>query len=177
MYTRWGQVTCPASAQLLYSGTMAGKSQSESGDGANFLCLPKKPTYVTAPGGTGDGLISAAHYAWASSNTPFQAVNNKAIPCAVCLTTHADLLMMPGVIQCPTNAWTLEYVGFLASEHSSLKNPTSYECIDRSTMTLGALSTGAALYHVRANCGPVDLPCGVGLYDIKKDLTCAVCTI
>ena len=171
--------TCPASAQLLYSGTMAGKSQSESGDGANFLCLPKTPTYMTVPGGLGDGRISAAHYAWASSNTPFQGVNNRVIPCAVCFTDKVNLVMMPGVIQCPTNAWTREYIGYLASEHSSVaNNPTSYECIDQKTVTLGALSTGAALYHVRANCGPtLGLPCGPGLYDNTRDLTCAVCTI
>ena len=46
VYTRWGRKSCPTGAQLLYEGIAGGSEHSESGGGANYVCLPKIPQYM-----------------------------------------------------------------------------------------------------------------------------------
>ena len=48
VYTRWGKTICPQDkrTQLLYSGRTAGTHYTQSGRGANYLCLPDNPEYL-----------------------------------------------------------------------------------------------------------------------------------
>ena len=57
-------------------------------------------------------------------------------------------LMVPAKTQCPTN-WTLEYDGYLASEHYSRESRTMFECVDKapeSVPGLNAHSTPLSFY-------------------------------
>ena len=57
-YTIWGKSSCPSStgAQLVYAGRAGGNLFSQSGGGAEKLCLPKDPDYL--PGTTGYTALS-----------------------------------------------------------------------------------------------------------------------
>ena len=39
IFVRWGQTECPIGSDVVYSGFMAGGSTSNTGSGANFVCL------------------------------------------------------------------------------------------------------------------------------------------
>ena len=49
VYTRWGRTTCPnvTGTQLVYAGRAAGSHYAHKGGGANYLCLPNDPSYLT----------------------------------------------------------------------------------------------------------------------------------
>ena len=81
--------------------------------------------------------------------------------------------MIPAKTQCPSN-WTLEYSGYLMSDHYT-HHHTMYECVDKNPDSVpgSASNTGGALfYHVEANCNGMLCP----PYDPQKELTCAICT-
>uniref|UniRef100_A0A1X7SDI0 Uncharacterized protein n=1 Tax=Amphimedon queenslandica TaxID=400682 RepID=A0A1X7SDI0_AMPQE len=47
VYTHWGRKSCPTGAQLLYEGIAGGSDHAKSGGGANYVCLPKVPQYMS----------------------------------------------------------------------------------------------------------------------------------
>ena len=47
VYTRWGRKSCPTGTQLLYEGITGGSHYGHSGGGANYVCLPKVPQYMS----------------------------------------------------------------------------------------------------------------------------------
>ena len=70
--------------------------------------------------------------------------------------------------------WTLEYSGYLMTQHYNHYRNT-FECVDKDAESIpGSASNvdGALFYHVEANCDGI--PCSP--YDPQKELTCAVCT-
>ena len=48
VYTRWGRTSCPndTGAELVYEG-ITGGSFWDHGGGANYVCLPKDPQYMS----------------------------------------------------------------------------------------------------------------------------------
>ena len=48
-YVRWGRTVCPGGtgAEIVYSGRAAGPSITNTGGGANMLCLPDNPDYLS----------------------------------------------------------------------------------------------------------------------------------
>ena len=124
---RWGRTSCPTQlgTTLLYSGRAAGTWYNDGG-GANLLCLPSNPEYLSAN--------SAAN-----SRAPLHGVEiqhtvggitaNHNIPCAVCYTpTRGTQVMIPAWTHCPAS-WTKEYVGYIMTEdkdHSRLE----FVCVD-----------------------------------------------
>ena len=83
--------------------------------------------------------------------------------------------MIPGTDQCP-GGWTLEYAGWLMSEHYTYKGRTMYVCLDKDAEELTgeeADTDGALMHHAVANCH-YGIPCPP--YVHQKDLACAVCT-
>ena len=88
-------------------------------------------------------------------------------------STRVAVTMIPAKTRCPST-WTLEYSGYLMSQHNSYYG-IMYECVDQNPDTVpgSASSTdGALFYHVEANCNGMACP----PYDPEKELTCAVCT-
>ena len=83
--------------------------------------------------------------------------------------------MISAKTQCPTD-WTVEYVGYLMTEHYSRNSRTMYECVDKdpeSVPGLNAYSNPTAFFYlVEPYCNGLSCP----PYDAQKELTCVVCT-
>ena len=65
IYTRWGKSSCPTTAgtQLVYAGRVGGTYSSQSGGGANYLCMPLDPQYSSyTPGAQGHSYMYRAEY-------------------------------------------------------------------------------------------------------------------
>ena len=176
-YTRWGRTSCPtvAGTSLVYSGR-AGKSlYTHSGGGINYQCLPNNPEYGAFAAGVQDGApIYGTEYE-TSNGSPLPAgLQDHNVPCAVChVSTRSAVLMIPAWLHCPSQ-WTLEYTGYLMTQHRTQTKAT-YECVDKDAQAVpgsNANTNGGLFYHVEATCN--GLPCLP--YDAQKELTCAVCT-
>jgi len=87
MYTRWGRTTCPTTSgtQLVYAGRVAGSWYSHSGGGANYLCLPDDPNYLSYTNGRQEGRTGIYGTKYKThDNGPLSAVLHHNVPCAVC---------------------------------------------------------------------------------------------
>ena len=87
VYTRWGRTTCPTTSgtQLVYAGRAAGSFYNQRGGGADYLCLPDDPNYLSyTNGGQGNRayLYGAEYQTYESA--PLSTVLNHNVPCAVC---------------------------------------------------------------------------------------------
>ena len=178
IYTRWGKTSCPtvSGTELVYAGITAGSWYTNTGGGANYLCMPHNPQYGRyGPGVQGHSPIYGTEYEIIGGG-PLIAIHHHNAPCAVCyVSTRETALMLPARMECPTS-WTLEYSGYLMSGYVHNNNGrTMYECVDSNPDTIPGSSAqivGALLDQVEATCH--GLPCGP--YDPEKELTCAVCT-
>ena len=47
---------------------------------------------------------------------PLQGMHKGNVPCAVCVSTRQDLVMIPGKASCPEK-WTREYFGYLMAAY------------------------------------------------------------
>ena len=49
VFTRWGRTTCPTTndTELLYKGKAAGSHYTQTGGGANYICLPDQPEFLS----------------------------------------------------------------------------------------------------------------------------------
>ena len=175
VYTRWGKTSCPnvSGTELVYAGRAGGSHHTHKGGAANYLCMPDDPDYLRySPGVQGYSYVYGAEYQ--SHNGPLSAVFNHNVPCAVCYaSTRVAVTMIPAKTRCPST-WTLEYSGYLMSDHHGHYR-TMYECVDKNPDSIpgSAPNTdGALFYHVEANCNGIACP----PYDPQKELTCAVCT-
>ena len=176
VYTRWGKTSCPnvSETELVYAGRAGGTYWRHRGGAANYLCMPDDPDYLRyQPGVQSNNPVYGAEYE-ATSGQPLSAVFQHNSPCAVCYaSTRAAVTMIPAKTCCPST-WTLEYSGYLMSDHRSSYR-TMYECVDKNpdSASGGASDNDPALfYHVEANCNGLACP----PYDPQKELTCAVCT-
>ncbi len=158
---------------LVYAGMMAGSHHHHSEGGVNRLCMPKDPQY-TLPFINGVQNYSPL-YPVEYQDTIRK--NGYDIPCAVCMVSTKNLvLMVPAKTSCPPG-FTREYYGYIMSErvHENHKR-SMFECVDKN---LGSVyGSQHAVYgglfgHVEAVCNA--LPCPP--YNNYKELNCAVCTM
>ena len=176
VYTLWGRTTCPSTpgTQLVYAGKAGGSHWSHSGGGANKLCLPDNPQYLSYMPGHQSGYLYGAEYKIVSGQ-PFQSMHNHNVPCAVChVSTRASLLMVPARTSCPSS-WTREYYGYLMAERWTHAGRSTYECMDSHPQSVPGSAggiDGALFYHIEATC--TGLPCPP--YVDGREVTCAVCT-
>ena len=156
------------------------------------MCLPESPTF-----GVSD--LSAAIQAsvvgvkYATAGEPLQNFDNTAVPCAVCYTTQAVQLMIPGHAVCPSESWRREYSGYLMSSRDTPSDTlqrdqidnahfrTEYICVSSNATSVPEVSVSdgeAEIYHVHLDCeaGP-SLACSSRGYDSADQLTCALCTL
>ena len=176
VYVRWGRTSCPTGqgTQLVYSGR-AGGSKHNQGGGANHLCMPDNPEHLQYGSGTQRYSYMYGVEYQIHNSQPLYSVDNHKVPCAVCFAATRDtILMIPAKLTCPTN-WTVEYTGYLMSEHINHHRST-YECVDKNPESVpgmdGSTSDTAFLYHVEPNCAGLSCP----PYDAHKELTCVVCS-
>ena len=175
VYTRWGKTRCPnvSGTELVYAWRAGGTYIGHRGGAANYLCMPDDPDYLRyQPGVQGDNYVYGTEYE--TSGGPLSAVYQHNVPCAVCYaSTRAAVTMIPAKTRCPST-WTLEYSGYLMSQHYT-QYRTMYECVDKNPDSVPGTASntnGALFYHVEANCNGMACP----PYDPQKELTCAVCT-
>ena len=179
-YTRWGKSSCPSTpgTELVYSGIVGGTFYNSKGGGAEKLCMPTDPDYLS---GTTGLLISSlpqlpvidgAEYEFHSGPKTNIAEHN--VPCAVCYaSSKAAMIMVPAKSVCPSS-WTREYYGYLTTEYKTHQR-SSFNCIDVDPDVLagGTGSTnGALFYHVLSTCNGFQCP----PYQANRALSCTVCT-
>ena len=174
VYTRWGRKSCPTGAELLYDGMAGGSHYSQSGGGANYVCLPKVPQYMsTYVPPTFFSYMYGAEYDYV--NGIFPGKHNHNVPCAVCYTsTKSVKLMIPARTSCPSS-WTREYKGYLMTEKYNHARNAVYECVDENAESIDGSHSdvnGALFYFIRTTC--TGLPCLP--YVANRVITCVVCT-
>ena len=173
VYTRWGRKSCPTGAELLYEGITGGSQWDHPGGGANYVCLPKVPQYLST---------NVPPYTSSMYGTEYTHVNNifsgkhyHNAPCAVCYTsTKSVKLMIPARISCPSS-WTIEYKGYLMTQRRSHASNKVYECVDENPESIdgsGANTDGALFFFISTTCN--GLPCPP--YVNNRAITCVVCT-
>ena len=177
VYTRWGKTSCPDNidTELVYSGLAGKADNNEKGGGINYQCFPEEPEYSDYRGGVqGYSYAYGVEYEGPINQLGSIYLDNHNVPCAVCLaTTREAVVMIPAKLTCPSG-WTREYNGYLMSEHRN-HSPSTFECIDHDAEAVPGSETDTndgLLYHVEASCN--GLPCDP--YDPQKELTCVVCT-
>ncbi|CAG2226888.1 unnamed protein product [Mytilus edulis] len=137
VYERWGAVTCPTSASLIYAGVMGGANFGGTGSGSNFLCLPTNPstggTNFTL--GTDKGAIFGTQLITDSAGPYSSSLDSLELTCALCQTKSAETTFMyPGYPVCPAG-FDLEYAGYLVSEKAtSGRTSKGYLCLDASRL-------------------------------------------
>ena len=173
VYTRWGRKSCPTGAQLVYEGITGGSHYTQTGGGANYVCLTKDPKYNSATAPNDYSYMYGAEYQ--SNNRIFSGTQDHNVPCAVCYASTKEVkLMIPGTTECPSS-WTKEYRGYLMTDHHTHKRNAVYECVDESPESVdGSHSSinGALFYFIRSSCSGVPCP----PYNSNMAITCVVCT-
>ena len=174
-YVRWGRTICPNTpgTELVYTGRAAGSSHDQQGGTNDYLCLPEQPEYMSfTPGTQGKSPIHGAEYQ--TEGGPLLVATHQNVPCVVCCTgLRGTLLMIPARVSCPAS-WTLEYNGYLMTDHLGHYR-RSAECMDKDAEAIPGLDAngnGALFYFTEAVCNGINCP----PYDPAKELTCAVCT-
>ena len=174
VYTRWGRTSCPTGRQteLVYSGRSGGSHYNHNGGGANLICLPNDPEFLSySSGQQGYSYVYGVRVSGGSSQ-PLTRSTYYNLPCAVCyVSTRDTILTIPAKLNCPAN-WTLEYNGYLMAGRYSHTGRTLYECVDRSPQRGNSGGNYALLYHVEPVCDVFSCP----PYDSGKELTCVVCS-
>ena len=156
---------------------MGGSHYTHPGGRSNYLCLPNDPIYDKyKTGNQGSSYIYGAEFEINQQINifPVNPHDHDAV-CAVCHTeSRGSHVMIPARNVCPSG-WTMEYKGYLMTEHYNHKGRTQFICVDGEpdveTGTNANLN-GALLYFVEGHCGA--LPCAP--YVQGKELTCVVCT-
>lgn len=162
-------------------GITAGGRYDDFGGAVDTLCLPHDPDKAPSnfptrlqSGTTYVGYIYGSEYQFTYKNF----AEDDDVPCAVCSAQKSfEVMMVPAKVTCPTG-WTIQYSGFLTSEHTgSGWRPAEYLCLhgDAGYMTEGSRQhnlNGRLFYPVKAACG--SLPCPP--YENGQYLTCVVCS-
>ncbi|XP_019853692.1 PREDICTED: short-chain collagen C4-like, partial [Amphimedon queenslandica] len=173
VYTRWGRKSCPTGTELLYEGITGGEWYDHPGGGANFVCLPKVPQYMSTNVPIYSSFMYGTEYDYV--NNIFLRKEDHNAPCAVCYTsTKSVKLMIPARTSCPSS-WTVEYKGYLMTQRHNHANNKVYECVDENPESIDGSensTNGALLYFTLSTCN--GLPCPP--YVNNKVITCVVCT-
>ena len=173
VYTRWGRKSCPTGAQLLYEGIAGGSHYTHSGGGANYVCLPKVPQYMSTHVPPNYSYMYGAEYESVNGIFPGKYEHN--VPCAVCYTsTKSVKLMIPARTSCPSS-WTREYKGYLMADYYKHARNAVYECVDENPESIAGSHSnvdGALFYFTLTTC--TGLPCPP--YVVNRAITCVVCT-
>ena len=175
VYTRFGRKSCRSGTQLLYEGITAGSHYTHRGGGANYLCLPKVPQYLSTVKPRAESYLYGTEYE--SYNKIFRGTtHDHNVPCAVCYNpTNVAKVTIAARVTCPSS-WTREYYGYLMTEYYNHPRNAVYECIDTNPEVIHGThqnTNGALFYFVEATCG-VGIPCRP--YQTSRAITCVVCT-
>ena len=108
--------------------------------------------------------------------TPFkQRMVDNDVPCVVCHSPRTSVIMIPGSTAC-NSGWSLEYTGYLMTNHANYQGGTDYACVDKDPEAVlhgEADLNGKLFYFTEVKCG--SLPCQT--YPDGRELACAVCSL
>ncbi|XP_045169402.2 uncharacterized protein LOC123532111 [Mercenaria mercenaria] len=181
VYIRWGSLSCPMQAELMYKGYAAGGHWQHQGGATNTICLPDIPTWGNySDKEDGDrNLIYGTEYA--STDASFLATTGKKmrykdVPCSVCQATgRLSHVMIPGKTDC-FPGWTQEYRGYLMGSGYIQNHASELICVDSSPDHVtgsDAAKGGNFLYFAEVRTG--SLPSTT--YVNGRELACVVCTL
>ncbi|KAL5017859.1 hypothetical protein ScPMuIL_003581 [Solemya velum] len=180
IYTRWGRTRCNENGtELVYSGITASSHYTHQG-GTDYLCLTTDVTWGKhddrADGWGGFLYGTEYNIQTLRSNLIFgEALDGHNAPCSVCRSfSRRTVLMIPGRFEC-IDGWSMEYHGYLMSEHHSHKGSRQFVCMDASPEKIqgGGINQHESVLHlVDGMCGT--LPCPP--YVNGREIPCAVCT-
>ena len=161
---------------MVYNGVMAGTDSRKTGGGSEYVCLPKYPQYSTYIARTQHhAKLVPAEYELPVTQNGYQYN----VPCAVCKTTRMDTLMIPARTSC-YSGWTLEYQGYLETEHDEHSRSTKFICVDKNYDVIPGSRANqhpaTHLYHVEVDCSTGNIPCSYYQYNNFKKVTCVVCS-
>ena len=153
-----------------FTGFAGGGSYDKSGSASEYVCLSPDPKFLKTSG-LDYGRMYGAEYEinfWAANS------QDEDVPCALCRTTHATTVMIPGTNVC-NNGWNRQYYGYLASGFYVQAAASSFVCVDVNPhyrISGVGDQNGKLFYNVLAKCGA--LPCPPYIND--HPLTCVVCS-
>jgi len=188
VYTRWGRSTCPDGVTAVYKGQMAGAWYNQVGGGANYLCLPETPQW----GATVAGLQYSAwvygveyetHTGYNFDGSPFSWANSKGslynqeAPCVVCFNPSKNhQLMVPARVNCSTDGWNTEYVGYLVANWYGHRR-SEFICMDGAPEILDGSKpsdeNGMIVVPVQTDCAYNNI---CPPYASGSEFACAVCS-
>ena len=176
-FTRWGKACCPSSSNLVYSGYAAGGFFNQAGNGANNICMPTDPEYLSPTTPSTKSLLYGGEYQSFGTKIFETAVHDYNVPCAVCnAPTKSTSLMIPAMTKCPAG-WNREYYGFLTAQKFDHARNTAYDCVDADPDGIPGTSRntdGTLFYFVALQTCNRGLPCGP--YQARKAIPCVICT-
>ena len=156
-------------------GKLPGSYYNQYGGGANYICLPDKPEFLSYTPGVykSQSYIYGAEYE--TYGGPLAPLDEYNVPCVVCyVSTRVLYLMIPAKITC-LETWTTEYQGYLMANLFTHNHNTVYECVDKDAESISgsvANTDGALFNHVQAQCNGLLCP----PYNKEKEFACVVCT-
>ncbi|XP_071960766.1 uncharacterized protein [Antedon mediterranea] len=188
LYTRWGRMDCPSTAELVYKGVMSGAPSSDTGSGTNYLCLPDQPRYNVTMAGyqVPRGSISAVEFReYTKTFNPTKHLHGLNFPCAVCQAPRSVSLLLPAHTKCPIG-WITEFSGYMMAS-AKIQKRAEFVCVDESPSYINGSDkpdgdaddqSASKLFHVEGRCNAEaavgGLPCPP--YVDGYELTCAICT-
>ena len=167
-YIRWGHDNCPNTADVVYSGKVAGATHSNKGGGSSAQCLPNDPEYVNST-----NISQKKAYMYGAQYDNSLSAYNQDIPCAVCYANRSTTYMMPAKFTCPSG-WTKEYHGYLMTS-LDYQPKVEYVCVDtafKGAIRRSKIDKGLLLYPVEVKCQ--SLPCPP--FNATMDMMCVLCT-
>ncbi|CAC5417799.1 unnamed protein product [Mytilus coruscus] len=177
-FVRWGRSTCNGTtSSLVYNGYMAGPCIKSMATGSNYLCLSSNPEKKSFPADWNSNPGHLYGIGWELSgkdrSKSSSHVDDKDVPCAVCLTKRRTTLMIPGRTSC-YSGWTQEYTWFLVSTGANRYFATTeYVCADDEPLFYGSKNYNQGILSlVEVKCGSI--PCNK--YEDRTKLSCVVCS-
>ncbi|XP_067950048.1 short-chain collagen C4-like [Watersipora subatra] len=182
-FVQWGSHECPQNADNLYRGYAAAANPGSGRGGSTELeCLNLSPEWYASSVSNlnTQTKIVAAKFALGDFSGIFdEAADNSVIACAVCITTRAPAIMLPGRFNC-SSGWIKEYDGYLMAS-SPLQDEVFFSsrnyCVDKNPdyFTGHNDANGMKLTFVQAgSCFGGLEPCNV--YTENHLLACVVCS-
>ncbi|XP_067950053.1 short-chain collagen C4-like [Watersipora subatra] len=182
-FVQWGSHECPQNADNLYRGYAAAANPGSGRGGSTELeCLNLSPEWYASSvtNINTQTKIVAAKFALGEFSGIFdEAADNSVIACAVCITTRAPAIMLPGRFNC-SSGWHKEYDGYLMAS-SPLQDEVFFSsrnyCVDKNPAYFPGHNdaNGLKLTFVQAgSCFGGLEPCNV--YTENHLLACVVCS-
>ena len=161
----------------MFSGFAATSDHSDTGNGANTLCLPSEPEFrpdVVAGLHDRASKITSVEFEPESDFFRDKSLNNHDMTCALCQTARNDVIMVPARRTCP-QGWHVEYEGLLMADWKT-GHRSEYVCVSLDVEAIAGTRRNrdaGRWWVVEVTCVE-GLPCDV--YPEGYELSCVVCS-